>query len=46
MERDRQAEAEERRAIEAEEEVRIAATPRMGLRRQALIADEEVKVSL
>ena len=46
MERDREAAAEERRAIEAEEEVRIAATPRMGLRRQALIADEEVKVSL
>ena len=41
-----QALADERRAIEAEEgAVRIASTPRHALRRQALIADEEVKVS-
>ena len=41
-----QALADERRVIEAEEgAVRIASTPRHALRRQALIADEEVKVS-
>ena len=39
-----QAAAEERREIEEEESRRIAATPRLALRRQALIADEEVKV--
>ena len=41
-----QALADERRVIEAGEgAVRIASTPRHALRRQALIADEEVKVS-